>query len=85
MRAMGTSAKMVRKLANKVTDLVGEKLGAKAVGTVQGTAAVSLVAVAESGSVDLAQFQHSLEYTALKALFAEAFLGRQLQAFNKFA
>ena len=44
-----------------------------------------ILSIAESGSVDLAQFQRSPEYAALKALFAESFLGDQLQAFNKSA
>ena len=46
---------------------------------------VVILSIAESGSVDLAQFQRSPEYAALKALFAESFLGDQLQAFNKSA
>ena len=46
---------------------------------------VVMTAIAKSGSVDLKQFQQSSEYAALKALFAESFLGNQLEAFNKSA
>ena len=46
---------------------------------------VVIISIAESGSVDLAQFKRSPEYAALKALFEESFLGNQLQAFNKSA
>ena len=46
---------------------------------------VVISAIAESGSVDLAQFQRSPEYAVLKALFEESFLGNQLQTFNKSA
>ncbi len=46
---------------------------------------VVITSIAELGAVDLAQFQRSPEYAALKALFAESFLGDQLQAFNKSA
>jgi hypothetical protein len=38
---------------------------------------VVITAIAESGSVDLAQFPRSPEYAALQALFAESFLGNQ--------
>ena len=46
---------------------------------------VVIISIAESGSVDLAQFKRSPEYAALKALFEESFLGNQLPAFNKSA
>ena len=46
---------------------------------------VVITSIAESGTVDLAQFQRSPEYAALKTLFAKLFLGNQLQAFNKSA
>ncbi len=36
---------------------------------------VVITSIAESGSVDLAQFPRSPEYAALKSLFAESFLG----------
>ena len=38
-----------------------------------------------SGTVDIAQFRHSLEYEALKELFEESFLGNQLLEFNRSA
>ena len=41
--------------------------------------------IAESGAVDLRQFQRSPEYATLKALFEGSFLGYQLQALNKTA
>ncbi len=46
---------------------------------------VVMVSIAESGSVDLAQFRRSPEYAARKALFAESFWGNPLQAFNQSA
>lgn len=41
--------------------------------------------IAASGTVDIAQFKHSLEYETLKELFEESFLGNQLLEFNKTA
>ena len=41
-----------------------------------------IISIAESGSVDLAQFTRSPEYAALKALFEESFLGNQ-QGYGK--
>ncbi len=46
---------------------------------------VVMISLAESGSVDLAQFKRSPEYAVLKALVEESFFGSQLQAFNKSA
>ena len=41
--------------------------------------------LADSGAVDLRQFQRSPEYACLKTLFEESFLGQQLQALDKIA
>ena len=41
--------------------------------------------IAESGAVDLSRFKRSPEYATLKALFAESFLGHQLQSLNQTA
>ena len=44
-----------------------------------------LTSVAESGPMDLKQFQRSPQYAALKDMFEASFLGNQLQSLNMIA
>ena len=68
-----------------VAELVEKNLAQRLWALFEELLQVVMISIAESGSVDLAQFQRSPEYAALKALFAESFLGDQLHAFNKSA
>lgn len=68
-----------------VAELVEKNLAQRLWALFEELLQVVLTSIAESGTVDLAQFQRSPEYATLKALFAESFLGDQLQAFNQSA
>ena len=68
-----------------VAELVEKNLAQRLWALFEELLQVVMISIAESGSVHLAQFQRSPEYAALKALFAESFLGDQLHAFNKSA
>jgi hypothetical protein len=68
-----------------VAELVEKNLAQRLWALFEELLQVVVTAIAESGSVDLVQFQHSPEYAALQAMFEASFLGNQLQAFNKSA
>ncbi len=68
-----------------VTEMVEKNLAQRLWDLFEELLQVVLTSLAESGSVDLAQFKYSPEYGVLKELFEESFLGNQLQKFNKTA
>jgi len=68
-----------------VSELVEKNLAQRLWKLFEDLLQVVMISIAESGSVDLVQFKRSSEYAALQTLFAESFLGHQLQAFNKSA